>query len=536
VLLSLTLCPLALAAESQDKRGFEELRNTVINLLQTLVERGVLTRQQAEAMVKSAQDKAASDAAAAAQQEKQEESAVRVPYVPQIVKDDITKQVVAQLEPNLKKDVEEEVSSTGRLFAALPEWMQRMTWTGDVRVRGEGDVFAKDNATDTYLDFNQVNSKGGIVKAGPQALLNTTEDQDRLRLRLRFGFDANLGSGWTAAMRLATGNTGEIVATTNQTLGTYGSKYTVSVDQGFLRWTGQSSTGRQIFNAEGGRFENPWVSTDLLWYNDLTFEGIVSNYRFNLSSDNSHRKDLFATIGALPLASFSLFDPNPTGQQKWLAAGQIGADLHWGDDSRVRFGAAYYDYMRIVGVRNAPQSVLYNWTAPAFVQKGNTLFDISNSTDPTVNLFGLAADFRIVDLIAMGEFHVLPRYSVGFTAEALKNIGFNASEVLARTGTYVAPRTRGYRGDLTFGSSAIGAFGTWRASVGYRYLERDAVLDAFNDQDFHLGGTDAKGYTLMFDFSFNPRVWLRAKYMSADAIDGPPLGIDVWQVDVLTRF
>jgi hypothetical protein len=530
------VCQSAPAAQSEEERGLNELRNTVVNLLQSLVQKGVLTREQADAMVKSAQDKAAADAVAAQQQEKEEAGAVRVPYVPEIVKDEIRKAVVEELGPGIKKEVVEEVSSKGSLFSALPEWVQRMRWTGDIRVRGEGDDFASNNVTNTYLDFNQVNTKGGIEKAGTLALLNTTEKQDRLRLRLRFGFDTDLGSGWTAVMRLATGSTGEVLATTNQTLGTYGSGYVITVDQGFLRWTGQSGTGRQIFTTSAGRFESPWLGTDLIWYNDLTFEGVASNYRVNLSTDDLHRYDLFVTAGGFPLTSFSVFDSNPTNQQKWLAGGQIGADFHTEGDSRFRIGAAYYDYIHIVGQRNTPQSTLLNWTAPTFVQKGNTLYDISNTTDPTVNLFALASDFRIVDLIAVGDFQVLPRYSVGLTAEALKNIGFKTAEVMARTGTYVAPRTRGYRADLGFGSSPTGAFGTWRASIGYRYLQRDAVLDAFNDEDFHLGGTDTKGFTGMFDLSFNPRVWLRLKYLSGSAIDGPPLAIDVWQLDMNTRF
>jgi len=245
---------------------------------------------------------------------------------------------------------------------------------------------------------------------------------------------------------------------------------------------------------------------------------------------------LFATLGAFPLSNFSPLDPNPSGETKWLAAAQLGADIHTQDESRFAFGAAYYDYMRIVGQRNDPGSTLLNWTAPALFQKGNTLYDISNSTDPTVNLFALAADYKVVDLLALANFRVFSRYTAGFTAEALKNIGFDAAAVQARTGVYVAPRTRGYRADLTFGSSSFTVFGSWLASVGYRYLERDAVLDAFNDQDFHLGGTDAKGYTVRFDYAFTPRVWMRVKYMSANAIDGPPLAIDVWQVDVNTQF
>jgi hypothetical protein len=535
----LVLLPPALSAQQSDteRQSMEELRNTVINLLQALVERGVITREQAEAMVKNAQEKASQAAAAAAQQQREEAGAVRVPYVPEIVKDQIRKDVVADLSPDIKKEVATQLSSNGTLFSALPPWLQRMTWSGDIRVRGEGDLFASDNVTNVYLNYDQINALGGIEKAGSLALLNTTEDQDRLRLRARFGFDTDLGAGWTAALRVATGSTGEIVATTNQTLGTYGSGYTATIDQGYLRWTGKWSDDAQIFTAYGGRFGSPWLGTDLVWYNDLTFEGLVSNYRLNFSDDNDYRKELFVTAAAMPLSSFSPLDSQPTEKQKWLLGGQLGADLHFEDDSRLRFGAAYYDYLHIVGEGNSLDSTVNNWSAPAFVQKGNTLFDIANPSVPgSVNLFALASDFRIVDLISVGDLALGSAHSLGLTLEALRNFGFNTAEVEERVGSYVAPRTKGYRADVSFGTRTPPAFGDWRASIGYRYLQRDAVLDAFNDEDFHLGGTDTKGYTLIFDFSFTPHVWLRMKYMSADAIDGPPLGIDVWQLDMNSTF
>lgn len=543
IVVGLLLHTTVLADQAEEARSLNELRNTVVNLLQALVERGVITREQAEAMVKSAEEKAAAAAAAAsaaaAKQQKEEQGAVRVPYVPEIVKDQISKQVAAELGPSIKKELVDQVSSKGSLYSALPDWVQRMQWSGDVRVRGEGDYFASDNATGVYLNFNEVNSLGGIEKAGEEALLNTTEDQNRLRLRARFGFDTVLGSGWTMGLKLATGSTGEIIATTNQTLGTYGAGYTVTFDQAYIRWTGESSTGRQVFTSAGGRIANPWVGTDMVWYNDLTWEGVTEAYRVNLGTDNAHRDDLFATVCAFPLASFSVLDPNPAGQQKWLTAAQFGADFNTENDSRFRMAAAYYDYLHIVGERNSLDSTLFNWSAPAFVQHGNTMFDISNSSDQLtnpVNLYALASNFRIVDLIFVGDFHVLPSHSIELTLEALKNMGFNTAQVEERVGQYVAPRTRGYRADLGFGSSVTGPFATWRASVGYRYLERDAVLDAFNDEDFHLGGTDTKGYTLIFDFWCNPRVWLRLKDMAASAIDGPPLNIDVVQFDVNTRF
>ena len=90
---ALALAPAVACLAADERQSLEELRNTVINLLQGLVDQGVITREKAEQMVKSAQEKAAANAAAVAKAEKAEEGAVRVPYVPQIVKDEIAKQV-----------------------------------------------------------------------------------------------------------------------------------------------------------------------------------------------------------------------------------------------------------------------------------------------------------------------------------------------------------------------------------------------------------------------------------------------------------
>ncbi len=134
------------------------------------------------------------------------------------------------------------------------------------------------------------------------------------------------------------------------------------------------------------------------------------------------------------------------------------------------------------------------------------------------------------------DYKVSPKYRLGFYADFVKNLGYNATDVSARYGAYVAPRVKGYQSELSFGSDLMNRFATWRAFVGYRYLQRDAVIDAFTDQDYHLGGTDAKGYYLGSDFNFTRRTWMRVRYMAFDAIDGPPLAIDTWQLDVNARF
>ena len=176
----------AFAAPAQEERNLNELRNTVVNLLQTLVERGIVTREQAEQMVKNAQDKASADATVAAAQDAAEAGAVRVPYVPEIVREQIRKEVVAELAPQVTKQVIEQGQTEGWASSTmLPDWLRRVRLSGDVRVRGQSDLFAKENTDESITNVLNVNAAGGFTKAGLDAFLNTTQDRYRLRARRR---------------------------------------------------------------------------------------------------------------------------------------------------------------------------------------------------------------------------------------------------------------------------------------------------------------------------------------------------------------
>jgi hypothetical protein len=539
VLISvLAIVPPAFAQQSQqpqqpgEAQSLNELRNTVINLLQGLVERGVLTREQAQAMVKAAQDKAAAEAAATAQQDKAEAAAgtVRVPYVPQIVKDEIRKQVAADLAPEVTKQVVAEAKSEQwGVPGALPDWIKRVTLSGDVRVRGEGDVFASDNVRETYLNFNAVNADGGITKAGEAAFLNTNVNRYYLLGRLRLNIDADLSSGWGVGARLATGTLVN-PDSTNQVLGQYGGRYQTDVDLVYITWQGQSSSGRQQLQFWGGKFPNPFLSSDIVWDTDVTFEGLGLKYRLGLAG-GADAPGLFATVSAVPVQEIALSQ-----NDKWLYAAQTGLDLHPTQTSRVRFGLAYYYYDHIRGELNALNDDTLDYTAPTYVQKGNTMFDIRNDTDPTTNLFALAADYHLLDGIVSADWYTSPDYRINLTADYVKNLGYNPAAVAARVGSVVRPRVTAYQAEVSFGSDVLDRARAWRAFLAYKYIERDAVLDAFNDQDFHLGGTDAKGFLLGAEVAITPLVWTRLRYISSNAIDGPPLGIDVWQLDLNARF
>jgi Putative porin len=525
--MALALAPVVASLAADERQSLEELRNTVINLLQALVDQGVITRDKAEQMVKSAQDKAAANAAAAA---KADEGAVRVPYVPQIVKDEIAKQVADQVKPAVVADVVQEAKTEKwGVPGALADWLTRTRISGSVTLREEDIFYAGDNVQHVYLNYYGINTAGGIVKAGENAFENVSVDRARFRGRARFAVDSDITDSITAGMRIATGNTSDLVSESQTLDGT--APYTFGLDELFIRLDERNAQKFPWLTVIGGRFLNPYgTPTDLIFNKDLTFEGIAATGRYGLGDGSADQSHLFLTLGAHPLQEIEL-----STQDKWLVGAQLGANLRWGEGQHLRMSGAFFDYFNVTGRLNPPDIPLYNYTAPTFERQGNTYYDISNSSDPTVNLFALAAKYRLVNLNATYELPV-GRYTFGVTADAVRNFAYNTAQVSANAGQYVAPRTKGYQAELSFGYPTVLVAGAWRGAIGYRYLQRDAVIDGYTDSDFHFGGTDATGYYLVADYGVANRVWMRLRYLSANAIDGPTLGIDTLQLDLNTRF
>jgi hypothetical protein len=456
---------------------------------------------------------------------------VRVPYVPEIVKEEIRKQVMADLAPQVTKQVVEQGQVEGWASTAmLPDWLRRVRWSGDFRLREQGDLFAADNAPNGYSNIMAINDAGGIGKAGLAAFANTTQDRYRMRARARIGLDAELGRGWAVGTRLTTGNLRDPVST-NQTLGNYGDRYQTDIDLAFANWMGTTSSQRQTLIFSGGRIPNPWQSYDLVWDPDLTFEGISTSYRLGFTRDGRSNHFAFLTLGAFPIQEVEL-----SKDDKWLYGGQLGLDWRFDNGARARISAAYYYFDHVTGMRNELDSKLLDYTAPQFVQVGNTLFDIRNDHDNDTNLFALATQYHLLDAGFSFDLPLTSNYRLSLTGEYVKNLGYDSAQVLANTGFDLKKRDTGYLAEITFGNVLMAQPGAWRIGFGYRYLEADSTLDAFADSDFHLGGTNAKGYVINGEVSLTERVFARLRYLSANEIDGNRVGIDVLQLDLNTQF
>jgi len=565
-MLKLKTCSLAIAVAlafpaqaADDRQSLELLRQTTMSLIDVLVDSGVLTRDKADSLVKQAEAKAMEKAAMAAP-DPSRAATVRVPYIPESVRNDIRDQVKQEVLAQARNERWAAPNS-------LPEWVSRIQWEGDVRVRYQSDMFASDNtpadyyaglnmaavgpdgrpsiANDSFPPFVTRNAAATETDAQGRALGSLNEDQERWRVRARLGLTAQVADTVSAGVRLATGNTNDRVST-NQTLGQNFNKYSFVVDRAFIRYTPV-----EWLTVSGGRIANPWLSTDLIWDEDLNFEGVAATLRPSLDAG---RVKPFVTAGWFPLRIDS---PNEHGSRS-MSAVQLGVDWEVRRDLRLKFGAAQYRFDNVEGREDSRFDELTGERLPGYGQyeygsgfraKGNTLFTTNNlyetpsDFDSSNWIWGLASRFEPLALTAAVDIARFDPFHVMVSAEYVKNTAFDRKEIQRRTGVRLSDGSdTAYLFRVAVGMPSIRQIGDWQASFTYRRVGSDAVLDAFTDSDFGLGGTNMKGYTLGFSYGIEQNTAIGLRWMSADSIDSPTLvagdkfGVDTLQMDLSVRF
>lgn len=565
-------------------RGAPPSSNSTVNLINLLVKRGTLSEEEAAALTKQADDEAyvarqaVRDAAAKAEgAEKRATTAAdavsppgtkRVVYVPEIVKQ--------QLREELKRDVmakaeKENWASPGK----FPEWAQRIRFHGDIRTRYEGDFFPKGNGP--LQNFNATNTGSPFLEDNINAVnpyfpptYNTTQDRDRFRFRARLGLDADLFDGFTAGLRIATGENSSPVST-NQTFGASGgnfSKYSLWLDRAFVKYQ-----PLQDFVASAGRFDNPfWHPTDLAWHRDIGFDGFAIQAKQEIAEGFTP----FLVAGAFPVfntdlnAGLNTSDLNGPvklpSRDKWLFGAQTGFGARFDPETEFKIAVAYYDFANIQGRISSPCFVQVasdicdtDLLRPPFAQKGNTYMRLRNvptvlpavlPPDGTLNYqyYGLASGFRpLVTSARLDLAHFNPIHII-LDGEFVWNTAFNRAAASAVAVNNFGPSTqpgvagpfdggnKGWLARLTVGNKEVRHLWDWNAHVGYKHLESDAMVDAFVDSDFGLGGTNLKGYFVGASLGLGEHVWTTARWMSANNIAGLPYAVDIFQLDLNARF
>ncbi|WP_051554321.1 putative porin [Desulfobulbus elongatus] len=427
------------------------------------------------------------------------------------IKEEVARQVREELKDAIAKEVKREASASSAL-----DWSKRIRFGGDIRLRYQDDFFDDNNSQP-------------FSPADPTQLVNRNIDRDRLVYRARLSAIAQVNDQTEAGLRLATGSEKNPVST-NDILGDYMNKDTVTFDLAYLKWTplADASALPGKLDLWGGRLPNPFISTDLVWDDDLNFEGVAANLAIPINA----RMKGFVNAGAFPLQ-----EEDFSSRDKWLLGGQVGLQY---SRSNITYtlAAAYYDYQNVQGQRN-PYTLdgegPNDYTAPLYQQMGNVVFDL-NQYNSDATLFALAADYNEINLTGKVDIGIFDPIHVIVLADYVQNIGFDSAEVSALTGENVPEDDTGYMVGLTVGHPRMENLWDWQTSLAYKYLEADAVLDAYTDSDFHLGGTNAKGWILGGQLGLGKNLWLRARWLSSDAISGPPSAVDTFQLDINTRF
>lgn len=516
--LAAALATGAAQAQTSERESLEVLRQTTLQLIEALVQQGVLPADKAQALIAQAEAKAR---AAVAEQKKSEQNTVRIQYVPESVRQQIANEVREEVVAQAKAERWGDVN-------AVPEWVDRFRFDGEIRLGYQRDMFDEANASELFF-----------LSSG-QNITNTQIDRNRERIRARLGVTARVTQDITAALRLTTGNSDDPVST-NQTLGSYGSKYDFALDRAYLR--ARSQDFLPWVTTTAGRVPNPFFSTDLVWDDDLNFDGLA--FQFDDPAANARVWRPFGVVGWFPLQNLERSSLSEA-RSKSLLAAQAGVEWVPNNDLRAKVGVALYDYRNISGVRNSFNSNTQDATQPAFRQKGNSLFNLSNTSPASFGPFGLAADYRLLNITAAVDYNLFNPVHLIVSADYVRNIGFDQARVRARTGLDLDKQDTGYMLRVAVGMPTMLLKGDWQLSLAYRYLEADAVLDAFTDSDFHLGGTNSKGFIVGAQYGLSRNTWMSARWLSSREIGGArlpasqvsnlPLSINTFQVNFHARF
>ncbi len=533
-LITLLSLGLIVPAHADERESLEQLKSTTLNLIDLLVEEGVLPKNKADAIVKQATEQAAQrvkqtaniDNAEAAETVdanslKKQEKSVRVQYVPDHIK--------AEMRKEIENDVMEKLNYKGEQRLALPSWIDRFSFNGDVRLRSQLDTFSDGNASLAELN-NPLRDMN---------LANSSEDRGRYRVRGRFGINVQVNDWLTGGLQFVTGLL-DTPLTPNQTEGMAQGKYAFGLDRAFLK-----AEVTPWLTLKGGRFGNPFLFTDILWDPDLAFDGFVAQFKPKINDEWSS----FGSIGAFPIEEVQSSEVNKA-KDKWIYSIQTGIKWRGADKTSVKLAFAYHDYKNVEGRLNGVGLSDQTGTKPLWRQRGNSTFDINANNTGIAGvqpIIGIASKFEQINLIGQIDLMHFDPVHITLTGDYVKNIGFNRNEILRRTGNSYEKQNEAYNLRLDLGHSNFNVFSSdgplqdvkahdWMVSLGYKRIEADAVLDAFTDSNFGLGSTNVKGWVMHANYGIDKNAWVSLRYLTSDTITGLPFSVDTLLVDFNGRF
>lgn len=502
--VALAAACLAFSASAQAQTAGDDVST---RLLELMVQKGVVSQAEAEALLREVR--------------RADDDVILTPHIPEAVQEQIS------------EDVEERIAERAErerwgVPDALPAWLEKVDISGDVRVRTQIDDFADGNIP--FFDINLVNDASedgldGFTEEDLLPLFNNTVNRTRGLVRARLKAEVDVTERVELGIRIVT-NDGE--PTSKQIALDEGfDDLEIAMDQAYVRLTPFS--GRDSFQGDAslwfGKFESPFYTTELLLDRDLTFNGIALTTDVPIPGTElfgGAPMRVFAAGGAFPLED-SVF----TQDDKWIYAGQAGLRFSPVERLSVQLAGAYYIFDNVQGLQNPADSRINDFTAPAFFQKGNTVFNIRNDESEPFNTlrFGLASEFEILAFTGAAAFDITDDLALTLGGEYARNEAFDetAFGFVGNPDTELDNQSstgnEAWLAELTIGHKRFDKLFDWQILANYRRLEADAIYSAFSDGDFGLGGSNQEGLEVSASLGIARNVWFTGRILSAQSLD-----------------
>ena len=376
---------------------------------------------------------------------------------------------------------EESAKATDKkVVASIPEWVNKFTPFGDVRIREEGF-------------YDQPTTPG-----------KDTTARNRTRLRARVGAKFTYSDELAATVRIATGNINDPISTNQTDTGNF-TPFQVNLDWAYLTFSpGKTFNMRPgLLTINAGKFPNPMFRAgEMVWDDDLAPEGF--NEIINVFDH---------PVGPLDYLKIHAeqwtFQETSNAEDGWIFGGQINPAGHVGD-VLLEAGLGQYWYLN-------PDSI-----ATSAISNSSLVLTNSVDKDSKGTITGYSGAFN----------------ESNFTlAATIPNVA-GGPMPLKFWGDYVynwdAPDTRahGVQGGMRLGNPK--EQGDWAASLLYEYLEQNAVNSTFAWSDFGTtaftqntnnasvsGGTNLQGPVIALDYQLLKPLTLTARTYFVKYIDPP---------------
>ncbi|MFM2082850.1 MAG: hypothetical protein RL380_1541 [Verrucomicrobiota bacterium] len=402
---------------------------------------------------------------------------------------------------DLRDEADKNFATAFATKSGMSDWVQALKFNGDVRGRFEG------------------------MYANNPLFIN----RDRLRYRVRFGVVAQFNDDFEAGFKLTSSdaasgganNEGDPISG-NTTFQNNGSKKLVYFDQAYGKWTpfkGPNLTGGFTV----GKMENPFVTSDMVFDQDYTPEGIAGQFAYRLNDQHSLKFN-----GGW----FVLDESSGSYQEPFLFGAQVRWDAIW----NTKFSST----LGLTTLNLESGSRLVNGAVPN-QQRGNAR--VAN-TELAYTHNPIIVDGALTWTLASAPFYTGP-FPIKFMGEYMSNPGAPS-----------AADNYGYNLGVSFGKS--GKRHTWQLDYNYKWLGADAMWEEFSDSDFgafyaaanspansgggigYGSGTNVKGHIFRFAYSPTDSFTLGAKWFHTSLINNFPgtsdSDIDRLQVDALWKF